>query len=279
MPGDVPDAVPILRPTVVQPSDADMPVPRRRPTPPPGTETARAVPQAVPDRRPTIAVPQLETRVAALAPTREAETEKARGSSLFQRSQPGPSAFRTAVAPPQANPDDAPPGVRVDPPAAGPRRPAGPQVAALTPPTSTDESKPSVILRTPFGVPYTLQTSSVQFSCAPPALLSLLRAFERRYGQKVVVTSGYRSRGRTGSMHRRCLAADIIVPGVSANDLAKFARTIPGMGGIGHYCHPNMIHIDVGTPREWKYGCGSYFVARDGTGSSWGRVPTSAQVD
>lgn len=266
--GLVPMPIPRIRPNVAL--APDLPLPRAKPALPKPLDSiahAPAEPLPTPSARPKLEVPQLETRVAALAP---ADEGSARGSSLFQRGQDkGPSAFRSAMAP--ADDGEPPPGVR---------QPGGTQVAALPPDSKADDAtRPNVILKTPFGVPYTLQTESVEMSCAPPPLLSLLRAFEKRYGQKVVITSGYRSRGRSGSLHRRCLAADIIVPGVPADDLARFARTIPGMGGIGHYCHPNMIHIDVGTPREWKYGCGSYFVARDGTAGKWGRVPGEAQPD
>ncbi|MBL8573996.1 MAG: DUF882 domain-containing protein [Hyphomicrobiaceae bacterium] len=264
--------MPRIRPNVAY--APDLPLPRVKPAMPKPLDSiaghAPAEPLPTPSARPRLEVPQLETRVASLASTGDDGGESSRGSSLFQRGQEKrPSAFRAAMTP--RDDSEAPPGVRV---------PNGTQMAALPPQDKTDDgARPNVILKTPFGVPYTLQTESVEMSCAPPPLLSLLRAFEKRYGQKVVITSGYRSRGRSGSLHRRCLAADIIVPGVPADDLAKYARTIPGMGGIGHYCHPNMIHVDVGTPREWKYGCGSYFVARDGSDGKWGKVPGEAQPD
>jgi uncharacterized protein YcbK (DUF882 family) len=131
---------------------------------------------------------------------------------------------------------------------------------------------PPPVIMSPLGVPYTLQHDSVQTNCFPPALVELLRRVERHYGQRPVVTSGYRTRGRSGSLHRRCLAADIMVPGVPGAELARIARTIPGMGGVGQYCHPNLVHVDIGTPRDWRYGCGSFFAMRDGS-SSWGRAP------
>jgi hypothetical protein len=127
---------------------------------------------------------------------------------------------------------------------------------------------------TPFGVPYVLQTGSVETACLKPELVDILRKVERHYGQKVVITSGYRDRGRQGSLHRQCAAADIEVPGISAASLASFARTIPGIGGVGTYCHSLMIHVDIGTPRDWKYGCGSYFAMRGGPGK-WGKVPST----
>jgi hypothetical protein len=137
------------------------------------------------------------------------------------------------------------------------------QVAMYAPPGDTMPRNP-VILDTPFGVPYVLQSESVETACLRPELMDILTQIETRYGKKVVITSGYRARGRPSSLHRRCAAADIIVPGVDGRSLAAFARTIPHVGGVGQYCHPNMIHLDVGSPRDWKYGCGSYFAMRAG---------------
>jgi hypothetical protein len=138
----------------------------------------------------------------------------------------------------------------------------------------TDPVKPPARTKvdTPFGVPYVLQTGSVETACLKPELVDLLRRIEGHYKQKVVITSGYRDRGRQGSLHRQCAAADIEVPGVSSTALAAFARTIPGIGGVGTYCHSMMIHVDIGTPRDWKYGCGSFFAMRGGAGK-WGKVP------
>jgi Peptidase M15 len=130
----------------------------------------------------------------------------------------------------------------------------------------------TIVTPTPFGVPYVLQTQSVDTACLQPELISILRTIEGHYGRKVVVTSGYRNRGREGSLHRTCQAADIIVPGVDSHSLAAYARSIPAVGGVGTYCHASMIHVDIGTPRDWKYGCGSYFAMRDGS-AHWGKVP------
>lgn len=158
----------------------------------------------------------------------------------------------------------------------GVAREAETKLAALTPPPASSAAPsrtPSLTLPTPFGVPYVLQTESVDAGCLRPQLVDLLRNIERHYGQKVVMTSGERSRGREGSLHKTCQAADIIVPGVEAEALARYARSIAGMGGVGTYCHPNMIHVDIGSPRDWHYGCGkSYFAMRDGS-AGWGAVP------
>jgi hypothetical protein len=143
------------------------------------------------------------------------------------------------------------------PPAAPPAS-AGPAGPTLAPP-------PNLTIRTPFGIPYALQQESVEASCFPPPLVDLIHRIGQRYGQTPIVTSGLRNRGRRGSLHRRCQAADLMIPGVSASELARVAREVPGMGGVGQYCHPNLIHIDIGTARDWKQGCGGYFALRDGT--------------
>lgn len=145
---------------------------------------------------------------------------------------------------------------------------------SVTPPMN--QPPHTILTPTPFGIPYVLQTQSVDTACLKPELLDILRQIEGHYGQKVVITSGYRSRGREGSLHRTCRAADIIIPGVTSQQLAAYARSISAVGGVGTYCHQSMIHVDVGTPRDWKYGCGSYFAMRNGT-AHWGKVPPGVQ--
>jgi uncharacterized protein YcbK (DUF882 family) len=53
-----------------------------------------------------------------------------------------------------------------------------------------------------------------------------------------------------------CAAADIVVEGVSKWELAQFARSLPGRGGVGTYCHTNAVHVDVGPERDWNWRCG-----------------------
>lgn len=105
-----------------------------------------------------------------------------------------------------------------------------------------------------------LQRSNVQVNCFPPRLLALLRQVERRFGRKVIVTSGFRSRsynrrirGARNSTHTRCLAADIQVKGISKWQMAKYLRSLPGRGGVGTYCHTKSVHIDIGKKRSWNY--------------------------
>ena len=106
------------------------------------------------------------------------------------------------------------------------------------------------------------QTPAVSTECFKPELVAALRRVERKFGQKVVVTSGYRSPkrnrragGAKGSKHMTCEAADIQVPGVSKGKLAAYLRSMPNRGGVGTYCHTKSVHYDVGSKRDWSWGC------------------------
>lgn len=121
-------------------------------------------------------------------------------------------------------------------------------------------SLPSQTRRGNFGL--LLQTKSVKVHCFPRKLVRILKRVERRYGRKVMVTSGYRSRaknrrirGAKNSIHIRCAAADIQVRGVSKWKLARYLRSVPGRGGVGTYCHTNSVHIDIGKKRDWNWRC------------------------
>jgi hypothetical protein len=99
------------------------------------------------------------------------------------------------------------------------------------------------------------QTPSVKIGCFGPDLLSLLRRAGKHFGTAVVVTSGLRAGGRRGSYHKKCMAADIKLPGISKQRVAAFLRTLPDAGGVGLYCHNDVVHIDTAEPRNWTY-CG-----------------------
>lgn len=106
------------------------------------------------------------------------------------------------------------------------------------------------------------QRESVDVSCLKPALVKMVRQIERRFGSRAIVTSGYRSpsynkkvRGARNSLHMYCAAVDIQVKGVSKWDLAKYARSLPGRGGVGTYCHTNSVHVDIGPERDWNWRC------------------------
>ncbi len=107
-----------------------------------------------------------------------------------------------------------------------------------------------------------VQRENVQVACLKPQLVGILKALERRYGKSVIVTSGYRSppynrlvNGAKASLHMSCAAADIQIPGVSKWELANFARSMQGRGGVGTYCHTESVHVDIGPRRDWNWRC------------------------
>jgi uncharacterized protein YcbK (DUF882 family) len=101
---------------------------------------------------------------------------------------------------------------------------------------------------------YTIQTQRVRHRCFPGKLRAVLSHIARQVGRRPLVTSGHRSNGRRGSYHRKCLAADIRIPGISVKRIIAAARSAPAIGGIGTYCN-GIVHVDVGPRRTWHY-CG-----------------------
>jgi hypothetical protein len=101
---------------------------------------------------------------------------------------------------------------------------------------------------------YTVQTPRVRHRCFPGKLRAILFHIARQVGRRPLVTSGHRSAGRKGSLHRKCLAADIRVPGVSVKRIVAAARSAPAIGGVGTYCN-GIVHVDVGPKRSWRH-CG-----------------------
>lgn len=101
---------------------------------------------------------------------------------------------------------------------------------------------------------YATQTPRVRDGCFPGRLHAVLAHIAAQTGRRPLVTSGHRSGGRRGSYHRKCMAADIRVPGISVSRIIAAARTAPGIGGIGTYCN-GIVHVDVGPKRRWNY-CG-----------------------
>jgi len=106
------------------------------------------------------------------------------------------------------------------------------------------------------------QRETVDTACLKPKLVRMLKQVERHFGERLVVTSGYRSpaynkkvRGAEKSQHMYCAAVDVHMPGVTKFELARYVRALPGRGGVGTYCH-GAIHIDVGPERDWNWKCG-----------------------
>lgn len=109
---------------------------------------------------------------------------------------------------------------------------------------------------------FLVQREDIETGCFDGGLRQLLGQIERRFGERVVITSGYRSpahnrrvNGAKASMHMACKAADLHVPGVSGQTVAAFVRSLPNRGGVGTYCHTAAIHVDVGRKRDWNWAC------------------------
>ncbi|EJB04501.1 uncharacterized protein YcbK (DUF882 family) [Rhizobium leguminosarum] len=98
---------------------------------------------------------------------------------------------------------------------------------------------------------YTVQTVSVRTGCFPASLQAVLSHIAAKTGRRPMITSGLRSHPRRhGSLHGKCLAADIRMPGLSERSIIAAARSAPGIGGIGTYCN-GIVHVDVGPQRRW----------------------------
>lgn len=94
----------------------------------------------------------------------------------------------------------------------------------------------------------------VQTACFPGTLRRALDQIAAHYNSEVLVTSGGRSRGRRGSLHRSCKAADIRVAGVSPGALAAYARNVPNVNGVGTYRWVSVTHIDVRDEKfAWRW--------------------------
>ncbi len=103
---------------------------------------------------------------------------------------------------------------------------------------------------------------NARVSCLPQNLKRMIATISSRFGRKVVISSGHRSRRRNNrvggvrnSYHLTCKAVDLRVPGISKNRLARFVRSLPDRGGVGTYCGKNIVHLDVGPRRSWNYHC------------------------
>lgn len=90
-------------------------------------------------------------------------------------------------------------------------------------------------------------------------MMGVLAAAKKKFGATPVVDSGYRSpahnrrvSGAKQSLHMRCLAMDIKVPGTSKDALAAWLRRYPGMGGVGIYAS-GFVHFDKGRRRDWDW--------------------------
>ena len=114
------------------------------------------------------------------------------------------------------------------------------------------------------GGNYEKQVETVDVACVKPAVLEIVKRAGLFFQAVPIVTSGFRARGRRGSLHRRCMAVDFVVPGISTQTLANYLRSQPDAGGVGTYCNTKSVHVDIGEKRNWGY-CGfhrTYFSMR-----------------
>ena len=94
-----------------------------------------------------------------------------------------------------------------------------------------------------------------------PELISALQYLRDQLNLPLSITSGFRCNrhnesvgGATQSFHTLGMAADVTCPdGMTAEDLAQAAETIPAFqqGGIGIY--PSWVHLDVRTTGKARW--------------------------
>lgn len=93
-----------------------------------------------------------------------------------------------------------------------------------------------------------------------PRLVMVLQSIRSHFGKAVTITSAYRTPaynakvgGAAQSQHCYGTAADITVSGVSAAQVAAYARSIlPDWGGVGVYTKQGFTHVDVReTKADW----------------------------
>jgi uncharacterized protein YcbK (DUF882 family) len=104
---------------------------------------------------------------------------------------------------------------------------------------------------------------AVQMDTTLLNVLAGLYAYYRAYGRSgpVFVSSGYRTQSTNrllsaegaarNSMHLYGRAADITIPGVPLEHLARVKRYLHA-GGLGFYPGRHFIHIDTGSTRSWQ---------------------------
>lgn len=140
-----------------------------------------------------------------------------------------------AMADPTASPKDA---RLAEKPLNAPSALAAAAPAESGPATGETEPRPA-------GQRWRAAYPHVVTSCFPKSLRAALNQIAEHFDSEVLVTSGERQRGRRGSMHRSCQAADIRVAGVSPEKIAAYARKVPDLKGVGTYRWVSVTHVDV----------------------------------
>lgn len=137
-------------------------------------------------------------------------------------------------------------------------------------PTPSSSSRPPALLRPVAAIANTFGTIAsggayggrrwrpayphVVTHCFSPTLRRALDVIGDHFNADVLVTSGMRANGRRRSMHRSCAAADIKVVGVNPGLVARYARSVPGINGVGTYRRVAVTHVDTRANRmAWRY--------------------------
>jgi uncharacterized protein YcbK (DUF882 family) len=101
---------------------------------------------------------------------------------------------------------------------------------------ASDLDRAAYVLREP--------SSGNEYPVEPRALDVVYRIQAHFQAQEIRVISGYRTPHGAVSNHGRGRAIDLVVPGVSDQDVAKFAREL-GFVGVGIYPSGGFVHVDV----------------------------------
>ena len=128
-----------------------------------------------------------------------------------------------------------------------------PLPASTTPPGASVRSSNGLAINAPTRR-WRAAYDNVETNCFPQGLRNALDKIAVHFNAEVLVTSGGRAKGRRGSLHRSCKAADVRIAGVSPADIAAYARTVPGLNGVGTYRRVAVTHIDVRDERfAWRW--------------------------
>jgi uncharacterized protein YcbK (DUF882 family) len=131
-----------------------------------------------------------------------------------------------------------------------------------------------------------------------PRLISLLYATARHYNNaKIHVISGYRApkvakaKGNTKSPHKRGVACDFRLEGVSLPALRDYLRRAYHNVGVGYYPNSGFVHLDVGRTQSafWidysgpgepaRYSADPQADLRDGTAERGGPMPPAPLLE
>ncbi|HUJ62517.1 MAG TPA: DUF882 domain-containing protein [Kofleriaceae bacterium] len=88
----------------------------------------------------------------------------------------------------------------------------------------------------------------------PELYEQLSRIYDHFGGKRVDLVSGFRFAERDSSRHFHASAMDIRIPGISINDMYRFAESLDAGGmGLGIYPNSGFIHVDFRAPGEPSY--------------------------